>query len=243
MPEASAGVCTECGAPVAATDNFCERCGRELANAGGSGSSPAAACRNCGSSAVTADGYCAECGHKAPSGRDHLEIDLGALAGVTDRGLRHSRNEDAMALALTQTPSGRVALAVVCDGVSTSHRPDDASVAAAETALRVLTAEVRSGAPAAEALTSATRAAHKAVHDLADASDDAPATTIVSACATTDSVAICWVGDSRAYWLPAGDSDPRLLTRDDSLGEALVAVGALTETEAVRSEHGHVLTR
>jgi serine/threonine protein phosphatase PrpC len=244
MPEASAGVCAECGAPVAATDNFCERCGRELANAGGSsGSSAAAACQNCASSALTADGYCVECGHKAPSGRDHLEIDLGALAGVTDRGLRHSRNEDAMALALTQTPSGRAALAVVCDGVSTSHRPDDASLAAAETALRLLTAEVRTGAPAAEALTSATRAAHKAVHDLADDSEDSPATTIVSACVTREAVTICWVGDSRAYWLPADDSDPWLLTRDDSLGEALVAVGALTEIEAVRSEQGHVLTR
>jgi serine/threonine protein phosphatase PrpC len=182
-------------------------------------------------------------GHKAPSGRDHVEIDLGSLAGVTDRGLRHSRNEDAMALALTQTPAGRMALAVVCDGVSSSHRPDEASLAAAEEALRVLTTEVRAGTPAVEALTTATAAARRAVGDMADESGGAPATTIVSACVTTGAVAICWVGDSRAYWLPADDSGPRLLTRDDSLGEALVSAGALTEAEAVRSEHGHVLTR
>jgi serine/threonine protein phosphatase PrpC len=192
---------------------------------------------------MTDEGYCEQCGHKAPSGRDHVEIDLGSLAGVTDRGRRHRRNEDAMALAGTHTPAGPAALAVVCDGVSTSHRPDDASLAAAEAAIRVLAAGVRAGTPAAEALTSATVAAQQAVHDMAVESDDAPATTIVSACVTASAVTVCWVGDSRAYWLSADQSDARLLTRDDSLGEHLVAAGALTEAEAVESPHGHVLTR
>jgi serine/threonine protein phosphatase PrpC len=240
----SARTCPECASPVATTDNFCEHCGRELSVSEISvGSTAAAACLNCGSSAMPADGFCEQCGHKAPSGRDHVEIDLGALAGVTDRGRRHGRNEDAMALAVTQTPRGSAALAVVCDGVSTSHRPDDASIAAAETALRVLTAEMRTGIPAADALTSATAAAQKAVSELVAGSEDAPATTIVCACVAPDSVAVCWVGDSRAYWLPADHSDARLLTRDDSLGEALVAAGALTATEAVESPEGHVLTR
>lgn len=175
--------------------------------------------------------------------RDHVEIDLGPLAGITDRGRRHHRNEDAMALAVTQAPAGPVALAVVCDGVSTSHRPDDASLAAAETALRVLAAKVRTGTPAEDALTSATAAAQQAVSDMAAESADTLATTIVCACVATDAVAVCWVGDSRAYWLPAESSDARLLTRDDSLGEELAAVGALTETEAVESPRGHVLTR
>jgi serine/threonine protein phosphatase PrpC len=127
--------------------------------------------------------------------------------------------------------------------VSTSHRPDEASLAAAEEALRVLTAEVRTGTPAVDALMAATAAAHAVVSDMAAGSVDAPATTIVSACVVVDKVAVCWVGDSRAYWLPADDSDARLLTRDDSLGEGLVAAGALTEAEAVESPHGHVLTR
>jgi serine/threonine protein phosphatase PrpC len=192
---------------------------------------------------MTADGYCEQCGHKAPSGRDHVEIDLGSLVGITDRGRRHHRNEDAMALAVIQTPGGPAALTVICDGVSTSHRPDDASLAAAETALRVLTGEMRTGSPVADAKTSATAAAQKAVSDMAAGSDDAPATTIVCAYVAADSVAVCWVGDSRAYWLPADQSEARLLTRDDSLGEALVAAGALTETEAVESPEGHVLTR
>jgi serine/threonine protein phosphatase PrpC len=132
---------------------------------------------------------------------------------------------------------------VVCDGVSTSRRPDDASLAAAETAMRVLTAEVRTGTPAAGALTAAIMAAQQAVGAMAAGGEDAPATTIVSACVTGLAVTVCWVGDSRAYWLPADDAGARLLTRDDSLGEGLVASGALTEAEAVESPHGHVLTR
>ena len=51
--------------------------------------------------------------------RDHAEVDLGLLAGVTDRGLRHEQNEDAMEIAVADTGAGPVPLAVVCDGVST----------------------------------------------------------------------------------------------------------------------------
>ena len=35
--------------------------------------------------------------------RDHMEEDLGQVAGVSDRGLRHSRNEDAMHFAVADT--------------------------------------------------------------------------------------------------------------------------------------------
>jgi serine/threonine protein phosphatase PrpC/DNA-directed RNA polymerase subunit RPC12/RpoP len=241
--ETTAATCPECGAPVATTDNFCERCGRELSSAQVSADLPAAACQGCGSSVLTPDGYCEQCGYKAPVARDHIEIDLGSLAGITDRGKRHGRNEDAMALAVTQTPAGPVALAVVCDGVSTSHRPDDASLAAAEEALRVLMAEVRAGSSGVGALTAATVAAQAAVGDIAPESANAPATTIVCAHVTADSVTIGWVGDSRAYWLPADDFGARLLTQDDSVGAALAAVGVLTEAEAIGSSQGHVLTR
>ena len=67
-----------------------------------------------------------------PSSRDHAEVDLGPAAGVSDRGLRHHRNEDAMALAAEQAPDGPAVVAVVCDGVSSSARPDEASQVAAQ---------------------------------------------------------------------------------------------------------------
>ena len=209
-----------------------------------SGDGSPGACQNCGARQLSGDGYCEQCGRKAPSPRDHVEVDLGTLFGLTDRGLRHHRNEDAMALAVTQTPGGRVALAVACDGVSTSERPDDASLTAADTALRALADALRAGAEADEALTTAVRAADAAVHEITGQSANAPAATIVSAAVTAHAVTVCWVGDSRAYWLPADPgSSGQLLTRDDSLASELAAAGALPEADAMTSPHGHVVTR
>src|SRR5947199_152444 len=70
-----------------------------------------------------------------PSSRDHAEVDLGPAAGVSDRGLRHHRNEDAMALAAEQAPDRPAVVAVGCDGVSSSARPDQPSQVAARDAL------------------------------------------------------------------------------------------------------------
>ena len=93
-------------------------------------------CPFCHAEQITADGYCESCGREVPSGRDHLELDLGPLAGVTDKGLRHARNEDAMALATAESATGPAVVAVVCDGVSSSRRPDEASLAAVQAAAR-----------------------------------------------------------------------------------------------------------
>jgi len=173
-----------------------------------------------------------------------VEIDLSALAGITDRGRRHLRNEDAMGLRVTETPTGTVALAVVCDGVSTSARPEEASLAAAEAALRALTEELRAGRTAAESLTGAVPAADAAVRDLAGQSPDAPAATIVCGVVTADEIAVGWIGDSRAYWLPEDAAlGARLLTHDDSLAAELLAAGALSEADARTSPHAHVVTR
>jgi len=245
MKQHSDGRCPACGAQVSRVDNFCEKCGRELSSAAVStGAAPASHRCDCGSAEIAADGYCERCGQKAPSGRDHVEIDLGALAGVTDRGRRHLRNEDAMGLALTETPTGTAALAVVCDGVSTSARPEEASLAAAEAALPVLTERLRAGITAAEALTTAVLAADAAVRDLAGQSFDAPAATIVSGVVTADEIAVHWIGDSRAYWLPEDPGlDAERLTRDDSLAAELIEAGALSEADAQSSPHAHVVTR
>ena len=107
--EPGAAACPNCGRAVSATDNFCEGCRTELAPAAVSGDAPVAAteCPACHSAQISADGYCESCGRKMPAARDHIELDLGLLAGVTDKGLRHSRNEDAMALATADRPPGR----------------------------------------------------------------------------------------------------------------------------------------
>jgi serine/threonine protein phosphatase PrpC len=178
----------------------------------------------------------------APSGRDHHEADLGLLAGVTDRGVRHIRNEDAMALAAVQAPGGPVAIAVVCDGVSESARPDQASLTAAKTALSVLVTAARQGADPAAASSQAIEAAQAAVAALADG-PAAPSATFVSAVVTDGAVTVCWLGDSRAYWLDAGEpSAAQPLTTDDSLAAQMVSAGQLSEAEAMASPQAHVVT-
>ena len=53
---------------------------------------------------------------------------------------------------------------------------------------------------------------------------------------------VCWLGDSRAYWL-AADFGGMRLTADDSLAEELVARGDLSDADAMASPQAHVITR
>lgn len=249
-PAGAAGLtCPNCGEPVWPDDNFCQACSTELAPAVTSGDStePASAqCPNCAASHITPEGYCESCGYKLPAGNDHVELELDLVAGVTDKGLRHSRNEDAMALATTQSSTGPVALAVVCDGVSTSSHPDQASQAASQTAMQVLLAAVRSGADLSASSARAVRAAQKALTDLADSESlhaNAPSATFVSAVVTAEQVTVCWLGDSRAYWIDADDpARSRQLTVDDSVAQELIARGLASEAEALALPQGHVVT-
>src|ERR1700729_2459309 len=98
---------------------------------------------------------------------DHQELDLGLMAGVTDRGLRHRQNEDAMELAVVPVANGPILVAVVCDGVSTSVRPAEASLAAAQAAAEVLRTAAQDGADLTEASSAAVRSAGAAVASLA----------------------------------------------------------------------------
>ncbi|MBR8744350.1 PP2C family serine/threonine-protein phosphatase [Nocardiopsis sp. MG754419] len=194
------------------------------------------------------DGYCEECGFLQPTGRDHVEVRAGRAFGVSDRGLRHRRNEDAMAIRVLGDDAPHAAgavVAVVCDGVSSSPRSDEASRVTAETGATVLAERLRQGVGAREATGAAMTRAARAVAAIADGPDSAPACTFV--CAVTDprtgSVTVGWVGDSRAYWLSGGpgSSTSTLLTRDDSWSEAMVQMGALSREEAMRSANAHAL--
>jgi serine/threonine protein phosphatase PrpC len=187
--------------------------------------------------------------------RDHVEKDLGQLAGVSDRGLRHHRNEDAFSIAVAETFDGPAAIAIVSDGVSSAPRPDDASWDAAQTAIKLLAEGVQAGVDPAEASVTAVTAAGRVLTDLAG-QDGSPAATYVSAVVTKTGITICWLGDSRAYWLAAagvttaGPNDTiditagsRRVTRDDSLAEEIVAAGLASMDEAMASPQAHVITR
>lgn len=152
-----------------------------------------------------------------------------------------------MALATAELADGPAAVAVVCDGVSSTRRPDEASLAASQAAVRVLLAAVRTGADLIEASRDAISAARDAVAGLDElpggtATLDPPSATFVSAVLTTEAVTLCWLGDSRAYWLGAGDSASERLTRDDSVAGEMVAAGLLSEADALALPHAHVVT-
>jgi serine/threonine protein phosphatase PrpC len=180
---------------------------------------------------------------KVPPTPDHDEVDLGTAAGVTDRGLRHHRNEDAMALASEQTPDGLVVVAVVCDGVSSSRRGAEASRVASQAALPVLIEAVRTGQDLDEASRAAVVAGRQSVAELGEPENERSATTFLSVVAAPDDATLCWLGDSRAYWLAAAESESVQLTRDDSVAGGMVEAGLATEEAAMALPHAHVLTR
>ncbi len=153
-----------------------------------------------------------------------------------------------MALATAELDSGPAAVAVVCDGVSSTRLPDEASLAAAQTAVKVLLARVRTGEDLIEASRDAVAAAQEAVAGLGELPGsspwkDPPSATFVSAVMTSEAVTLCWLGDSRAYWLGAGpDPMAQRLTLDDSVAGEMIAAGLLSEADALALPQAHVVT-
>ncbi|MGI5443319.1 PP2C family serine/threonine-protein phosphatase [Streptomyces shenzhenensis] len=210
-------------------------------------------CVACRAGRVDDDGYCENCGHAQPRERDHMERESGPIAAVSDRGLRHHRNEDAFAVGHTALPDGSpAAVAVVCDGVSSATRPDEASLAASQAAGEVLLSALPRGTHPQQAMHEAIVVAAQAVNALAGepAGDhehaphqNAPACTIVGAVVTSGLLVVGWVGDSRAYWVPVDrGAPPARLTEDDSWAAQMVAAGLMTEAEAYADERAHAIT-
>jgi serine/threonine protein phosphatase PrpC len=248
-PAAAWPSCPACGAEVAPEDGYCEECGADLLVRRSEPALPAGGpCRSadCAGESFT-DGYCDVCGSPEPDPRDHYERDLGPVAGVTDRGLRHSRNEDDMSLAVLGASGGApVAVAVVCDGVSTSYKPETASAAAALTAREHLVLALRRGEDPNSATLGAFEQANKAVAALpADPVDEGNgrASTMVTAIVAEDGVTVGWVGDARVYWLDSNPEDSLALTLDDSWAGRMIADGTLTEEEAFKSPLAHTILR
>jgi serine/threonine protein phosphatase PrpC len=242
--------CPGCGAETVPGDRFCENCGNDLllVTAGTPDSAtppPPRGCVACGANEIDQDGFCTRCGFAQPAVRDRVELNLTGVAGVSDKGLRHHRNEDAMALRVATDPDGSTEhiVAVVCDGVSTSDRPDDASKAAADASADVLLAATRSGTDLEDATRDAVAAALSAVVDLTGPGGglNAPACTYVSAVVAADDVTVGWVGDSRAYWLAVDAGESFCATVDDSWAQRMVETGQLTTDEAMADPRSHAL--
>src|SRR5438477_10560856 len=126
--------CKGCGLDQHDDNRFCEDCGSPLR------ATPAAHARQ----AWPGGGG----PHEPDADRTHLELMLSPLlAGVSDRGKRHVRNEDFFAV--TTLPVGDVL--VVCDGVSSSQSADVAAQVAAATACAALCRAMQDGRAVAPA--------------------------------------------------------------------------------------------
>jgi serine/threonine protein phosphatase PrpC len=200
-------------------------------------------CAQCGAPRlpIADEGFCDRCGASQTSVHDHVEIDAGRAAGVSDRGRVRGRNEDALYVEATDPDSVAV---VVCDGVSSAADADVAARHAAAAAGADLHAAI---AHRTDRLTEATRhaiaSALRAVAELDKGSDrrGPPACTLVSAAVIDQEVVVGWVGDSRAYWI--GDDLPRLLTTDDSWAQEQRRAGRMSRRDVATDPRAHRITR
>ena len=227
MAAVDAAACPACGAGLLPDQRYCEACGAER---------PAPPCLSCGATDEAVDGYCTHCGARVPRPRDHTEVEAHGAAGVTDRGRRHHRNEDAMAL---DTDSAAAVLVVVCDGVSTTERPDEASQAAVDAAIDVLRAD-----PRPDSLAAAYDAARAAVLSVPASGAEGlgvPSCTYLAAVVTDTDATVANLGDCRAYWL--GTDGPVTVTVDDSWATEEVVAGRMTVADAYADPRAHTITR
>lgn len=257
--------CPQCGAEVHANDRFCEGCGHVLAAALGatldttpmSDLAGATAelteeggtlCVHCEEGRVDSDGYCLQCGRKQPDPRDHLEHDLDWLAGVSDKGLRHHRNEDSMAMQVTP----EAVVMVVCDGVTSSLDPQIASRIAAETTCATIVGDLAQGRnDLDQIMADAVHAAQDGVAAVAGTTPEAlsgsrgnrvnaPSCTWAAAVIRNGYISAASVGDSRVYLV--GPNGNERLTVDDSWAAEVVAAGMMSEEVAELQPQAHAIT-
>ncbi|HEV2759770.1 MAG TPA: protein phosphatase 2C domain-containing protein [Acidimicrobiales bacterium] len=241
-PEAAAG-CPACGEPIVTGARYCEACGNELPFTEAAVVTPvpeappaplavAVTCPSCGNQGEPVEGYCGICGMRLPAARDHQEQELELVAGVSDKGIRHHRNEDAMAMFI----GDGFVVALVCDGVSTTVNPDVASQAAADAACAVLAER-----PDHDAAYDAARAAVLATAYEPAADLGPPSCTYLAAMVTDQRITFASLGDCRSYWVTPGSATQ--ITVDDSWAELQIASGAMSRAEAYAHPNAHVITR
>lgn len=209
-------ICIKCGAVANEGDNFCEECGASLKQTMEANKS------------VCSDFPLSEC----------FVCDCN-LAAVTNKGIRHPKNEDSGTVAKCENGDS---ILIVADGVSSSVNATSGS----QKAIQVIKeAMLKKDASAEEIISSAIKLGDDCVKNLPyEIKEDGlygPETTVVAALVQGEKVTIGWVGDSRAYIL--SDGRQQLLTVDDSWIEMVVAEGSMTREKASLDRRAHCVTQ
>lgn len=170
-------------------------------------------------------------------------------SAASDTGLVRRHNEDRF------HADPATGLFLVCDGMG-GHRagevassrtvaliPQHLTAAAAAPTLPLLGPARPEWSAATNRLASAVRLANHRVHQesVHNPAYAGMGTTVVAAWLTGSTMSLAHVGDSRLYLIR--DRAIQLLTRDHSLVQEQVRAGLLTEADAPRAAHKHVLTR
>jgi PPM family protein phosphatase len=240
--------CQHCNEVPEEGDLFCQNCGKPLSvDASPLAAQTGVTCPKCSGTEVDEEGYCNNCGMRAVKReRDHVEDETRpTIAGVSDRGIKHHRNEDDFKFAKLKGYH----VVIVCDGISMSQDPDVASRTAVTTGCNVLVDAIRGGALDLQgAMQDSIRSANKAVSAIPyvkpQTKDDlpAPSCTFVGAVLedATGHVWLGWAGDARAYFIASGHS--RQLSVDESWYQTAIANG-MDPKEANKHEDAHAIER
>ena len=185
--------------------------------------------------------------------------------GLSDVGLKRTRNEDHFVIATLRkeialrqsnledtsvfdaTKSTEAQLLAVADGVGGVAGGDVASRTAVTSLVAYLNTtmscfnnlDVDAEHEFLEKLEASVQSAHQNVREAYGRQSRPPATTLTMITLIWPRAYVVHVGDSRAMYLHQGWLRP--LTRDQTMGEAMVDAGAMTEEQAARSSLSQTL--
>jgi serine/threonine protein phosphatase PrpC len=177
-----------------------------------------------------------------------------SLACLTDKGRVRPGNEDAFVIAdldageITSTPGELLTPAIdksdlliaVADGMGGAQAGEVASRLAVEQLVRKFRAPAQAGT-VEERLRDGMKSANRAIRHASEENQAywGMGATMTAAFIHQGQAYIGQVGDSRAYLIRNGQLQQ--VTKDQSLVQALIDVGQLTEDEAARSPQRHVI--
>lgn len=209
-------------------------------------------CHTCGCNTSPGDRFCGECGSRISSPdmvvspidgigalSDHVDIVIDhKFAAITDVGIKHKRNDDAVAVKKVEN-NYYVSLS---DGVTNSQTPDLASAIAVKTSIEYMLSDTTS--TASQVIKESMVRAHRSVCNIPfdRAIDiDPPSATIINAIVKDDIATIGWLGDTRCYWV--SDINSKLLTKDHSWMNHAIEIKKMDVQEAKNNKLAHAILK
>lgn len=225
-------MCDKCKTLNDETDKFCAECGHQLQCV----TITKNLCKNC---IPDEEGFCLDCGKKVVSTTTKLKkeqqnqfIISDCLGLITDIGLRHKVNEDFGSIMVHENKT----IMIVCDGVSSSWKPQLASKKATEVVMNYL---INNSEDYKLRMENAIKKAHHEIQKINNTLNSSE-TTIVAVIKDNERCIVGWVGDSRLYEIK--EEEIIQITIDDSWIEELIKKGK-TYAEAKLDKLAHAITQ